>query len=60
MENTPPLVFTNLNLQPHGNHWSVERAKVPGGWLVFLRVSDARTLTFVPDPNHVWDGGSVA
>jgi hypothetical protein len=39
-----------------GNHNGtyVHRAKVPGGWLVELRGS----LAFVPDANHLWDGGS--
>lgn len=38
--------------------FSLYRAKVPGGWLVASRPSD--TVTFVPDPHHQWDGGSVA
>ena len=37
---------------------NVHRAKVPGGW--FVLVSDnARGLTFYPDPEHKWDGGSL-
>ncbi len=34
----------------------IYRAKIPGGWLVALRPHD--NLTFVPDPQHQWDGGS--
>lgn len=34
----------------------VVRAKIPGGWLV----TAANGLTFVPDPNHEWDGASIA
>jgi hypothetical protein len=37
--------------------FSIYRAKVPGGWLVMSRPSD--NLAFVPDPEHLWDGGSV-
>lgn len=33
-------------------------AKVPGGWLLRC-VGMELTLTFVPDPNHEWDGGSL-
>ena len=35
------------------------RAKVPGGWLVDCRVVEGGGLTFVPDPNHEWDGGTL-
>ena len=34
----------------------IHRAKVPGGWLVTIRDEG---ITFVPDPSHEWDGGSV-
>ena len=34
----------------------IRRAKVPGGWLVTIRDEG---ITFVPDPSHEWDGGSV-
>ncbi len=33
------------------------RAKVPGGWLVALH---GASVTFYPDPEHQWDGSSVA
>ena len=42
---------------------TTERAAVPGGWLV--RGWSARFggfgmgLTFMPDPDHAWDGSSV-
>jgi hypothetical protein len=35
----------------------IHRAKIPGGWLVTIRDEG---ITFVPDPTHEWDGGSVA
>lgn len=37
------------------------RLRVPGGWMVLSRDSDANegrwgteTMAFLPDPNHVW------
>jgi hypothetical protein len=35
------------------------RAKVPGGWLVMASVKEGIGITFYPDPEHVWDGGSL-
>ncbi|MGA2269588.1 MAG: hypothetical protein ABSH44_14055 [Bryobacteraceae bacterium] len=37
--------------------YSLLRAKVPGGWLVALAGAG---VTFYPDPEHQWDGSSVA
>jgi hypothetical protein len=43
----------------------VLRTAVPGGWLVFVYYSTVTNsfgyggLTFYPDPDHEWDGGSV-
>jgi hypothetical protein len=47
------------------NTVALQRAKVPGGWLVAIEQPSARgpashpSLTFYPDPEHTWDGGSV-
>lgn len=38
---------------------NVYRAKVAGGWLVLV-ADNANGLTFYPDPEHNWDGGSLA
>jgi hypothetical protein len=38
--------------------FSIYRARVPGGWLVASRPNDS--ITFVPDPEHLWDGGAVS
>ena len=44
------------------------RSKIPGGWLVRIDYDLAdfgahggtgTSITFVPDPEHKWDGGSV-
>lgn len=34
----------------------IRRAKILGGWLVTIRDEG---ITFVPDPGHEWDGGSI-
>jgi len=45
------------------NYYSMVRSKIPGGWLVRFEThyvqSGAGGLTFVPDPNHQWDGSSL-
>ena len=38
--------------------WDVHRTKVPGGWLVLV-IHNTSGLTFYPDPEHKWDGGSL-
>ena len=38
--------------------WDVHRTKVPGGWLVLV-IHNTTGLTFYPDPEHNWDGGSL-
>jgi len=44
------------------------RSKIPGGWLVAVDYYHddndqmrgcGTSITFVPDPEHKWDGGSV-
>ena len=39
------------------------RAKVPGGWIICLLAGvpngGAGGLTFLPDPDHKWDGSSL-
>jgi hypothetical protein len=49
----PKLQWEPLDSGP----WALERAKVPGGWLVALA---GASVTFYPDPRHRWDGSSVA
>jgi hypothetical protein len=55
------LVWHKLNSSRGGGVFKlgdVHRTKVPGGWLV-LMVNNATGLTFYPDPEHSWDGGSL-
>ena len=37
--------------------FSIYRARIPGGWLVTVRPHDS--VTFVPDAQHEWSGGSA-
>ncbi len=41
------------------DHSPVHRAKVPGGWLVRMDYTHARSITFYPDPKHLWNGSSL-
>jgi hypothetical protein len=38
----------------------ISRARVPGGWLVYTweLANNSPALTFVPDPDHRWNGSS--
>jgi hypothetical protein len=47
----PVLRWETLNSQP-----VTRRTKVPGGWLI---AAPGAGLTFYPDPDHEWDGGSL-
>lgn len=50
--------------------FTMQRAKVPGGWLVYVfghgysfrsrSIWGHGGLTFYPDPEHKWDGNSLA
>jgi hypothetical protein len=47
------LVWEMIEAEPA--YWKIERAKVPGGWLVRMEVGDnGGGIPFVPDPNHEW------
>jgi hypothetical protein len=38
------------------------RSKVPGGWIfssVFILAGESAGVTFIPDPEHKWDGNSL-
>lgn len=51
-DDRPVLAFEALRVQGAA---ALSRARIPGGWLV----SSAYSVTFVPDPQHQWDGGSL-
>ncbi len=62
-----PLEFEQLNPFGTPRERGLYRAKVPGGWLILLsdKSDDAArawgmgALTFIPDPEHEWEGGSL-
>jgi len=37
----------------------IERAKIPGGWLVTYESNQGNGITFVPDPDHIWNGDTL-
>lgn len=68
MSDKPNVVFEELEVRfrRHSGHCPVDvasrlyRAKVPGGWLLKYDERDgAAGLTFMPDPEHAWDGNSL-
>jgi len=58
----PQIVWHKLNsARAEGGIFrlgDVYRTKVTGGWLVLI-ANNAKGLTFYPDPEHHWDGGSL-
>jgi hypothetical protein len=55
------LEFRNEEWVGRG-YYDTYRAKVPGGWLVVGTLNGetgGTTPTFVPDPEHKWDGRSL-
>jgi hypothetical protein len=57
---TPSLKFERLEVTSewHSPHYFF-RSKIPGGWLIYYSRTDSVVLTFVPDPEHKWDGNSL-
>jgi hypothetical protein len=55
----PKLKFESLNV---GGTVSarLSRARIPGGWLVIVTSNSGSGLTFYSDPQHKWDGNSLA
>jgi hypothetical protein len=55
----PKLKFEKLDV---GSTLSVRmsRAKIPGGWLLVVTSNSGSGLTFYSDPQHKWDGNSLA
>ncbi len=63
MTDNPALHLEPLNVKYDGDKSAgyVYRARVPGGWLIFVWTpgrGGVNSATFYPDPNHAWDGGS--
>ncbi len=63
MANKPALNLEELNLKLEDDKPAkyAYRARVPGGWLIFIWPKGRGAIdsvTFYPDPNHTWDGGT--
>ena len=54
----PKLKFEKLDVDALSAR--VNRAKIPGGWLLIATSNSGGGVTFYPDPEHKWDGGSIA
>jgi hypothetical protein len=64
MKTGPVLNFETLHAALDGKaQWltgaHAYRAKVPGGWLVFMQMGTAGGMVFYPDLEHRWDGGTL-
>jgi hypothetical protein len=54
VEDMAKLVWEMIEAEP--SYRKIERAKVPGGWLIRMEVGDSGGgITFVPDPSHEWE-----
>ena len=58
-EKMPPLVFEELRPKGPRSPFTMTRTKVSGGWIVAMYYDGNPSITFFPDPNHEWDGGSL-
>ena len=60
MADKPALNLEELNVKFEDNKPAkyAYRARVPGGWLIFIYKGGLGGVTFYPDPNHAWDGGT--
>jgi hypothetical protein len=62
MPEKPIFNLEELNASYEGTQPAkyVYRARVPGGWLIFTypEMKGLYGVTFYPDPNHAWDGGT--
>jgi len=56
----PLMIWEELE-SAGGGHLAVRRAKVPGGWLVYASngYHHHGGMSFYPDPEHRWNGGTL-
>ncbi len=53
----PKLEWERLASSFRNTH--IYRCRVPAGWLIYTDGSSEGSITFMPDPKHHWDGGSL-
>ena len=65
MPEKPELKWEKLNSSRMDSSWltmkwETHRARVYGGWLVLVRGEGTsfQSITFFPDPEHQWTGGT--
>jgi len=62
MAEKPILNLEELNSRYEGKQPAKHayRARIPGGWLIFIytQAVGLSGVTFYPDANHAWDGGT--
>ena len=56
----PKLKFEKLDVSTLSAGTMMNRAKIPGGWLLVSTSNTGGGVSFYPDPEHKWDGGSLA
>ena len=54
------LKFEKLDVVGSTLSLRLSRAKIPGGWLLIAMTNSGGGLTFYSDPQHKWDGSSLA
>jgi hypothetical protein len=68
LQNIPTMLWEQLavlnrdmSIACHDSPLHMARSKIPGGWLVSATgiTTQAVAITFVPDPEHKWDGNSL-
>jgi len=52
VEDIAKLFWEVIEAEP--SYRKIEKAKVPGEWLISVEVGNSGGITFVPDPNHEW------
>jgi len=62
MQGKPVLKFADLKNSYPGT--KTDRAQIPSGWLVVVMytspmLNTSVSVTFVPDPDHLWGGNSL-
>lgn len=48
-----------MHYEKLGNKGIIWRCKVPGGWLLRDHGGNSTSITFYPDPDHIWNGCSL-
>lgn len=59
--NMDNLYFEELIVSIEGGFKAMMyRARVPGGWIILSYIGQAGSTVYIPDPEHKWNGKSIA